>query len=402
MRITSVETVSIEEFPNLVYVLVKTDEGLTGLGETFYGAQAVASYIHESLAPMLLGEDPLLIQKHARTASSYVGYSGSGVETRGRSAVDIALWDLYGKAVGQPIHQLLGGRSRDRIRVYNTCAGYCYVRRQPRQSVDNWGLPAGEPEGPYEDLDAFLHRPGELAESLLDEGITGMKVWPFDSYAERSGGSYISSADLREGMQRLEKIRSTVDDRVDIMLEFHGLWNLPTARRIIRAVEEIEPFWFEDPIRADNLAALAELAGETSVPLALSETLGGLGQYRDLLGSGAAGVVVLDLGWCGGFTEARVIGGMAQAYGLPVAPHDCTGPVVLMASAHLSMHLPNALMQEFVRASYSSWYPELVTQLPVIADGQMAAPEGHGLGTELHPRVWSRDDLVRRESRYAP
>jgi galactonate dehydratase len=399
MKVTSIETLTVGEFPNILFVLVHTDEGISGLGETFFGAQAVASYVHETVAPHLLGKDPLLIQQHASALSGYLGYAGTGVETRGNSAVDIALWDLFGQSAGQPVHQLLGGRSRDRIRVYNTCAGYRYVRRRPRQSVDNWGLPEGEPEGPYEDLEAFLHRADELAESLLAEGITGMKIWPFDRYAEEGGGNYLSNGSLRQALEPFEKIRSAVGDRMDVMVEFHGLWNLPAAKGIIRALEDYHPYWLEDPVRADDLDALAELAATTDVPLALSETLGGRAQYRDLLTSRAAKVVILDIGWVGGLTEARAIGAMAQAHHLPVAPHDCTGPVVLMACAHLSMHLPNALVQEFVRASYSTWYGELVTDLPVIAEGYMAAPEAPGLGTQLHPDVLRRGDLERRVSR---
>jgi L-alanine-DL-glutamate epimerase-like enolase superfamily enzyme len=140
------------------------------------------------VAPHLLGKDPLLIQQHASALSGYLGYAGTGVETRGNSAVDIALWDLFGQSAGQPVHQLLGGRSRDRIRVYNTCAGYRYVRKPVGQLTGNWGLPGERAEGPYEDLDAFLNRADELAHSLIEQGITGMKIWPFDIAAERTGG----------------------------------------------------------------------------------------------------------------------------------------------------------------------------------------------------------------------
>ncbi len=399
MRVTRLETLRLDEFPNLCFVRVHTDEGITGLGETFFGAQAVEAYLHETVAPYLLGKDPLLIDRHARSLYGYLGYRGSGVETRGNSAVDIALWDLWGKATDQPVAQLLGGASRESIRTYNTCAGYRYVRG-PQQAVDNWGLPPNEalPEGPYEDLDAFLNRADELALGLRDEGIAGMKIWPFDPYAEASDGQYISNADLNRALEPFRKIREAVGDDMDIMVEFHSLWNLPMAKKIIHALEEFNPCWYEDPLKADNLDALAELASTTVVPITISETLSGRWAFREAMEKGAAGIVMLDLSWCGGISEAKKIATMAEAYQLPVAPHDCTGPVVLIASTHLSVNAPNAMIQESVRAYYTGWYKELVTALPTVADGQIAPPPGPGLGTELLPDLHQRPDAHVRVS----
>lgn len=391
MKVTEVETLRLDEFPNVLWVLVHTDEGLTGLGETFFGARAAEAYVHETAAPYLLGKEALHIDRHARELYGYLGYGSSGAETRGNSAVDIALWDLFGKATGQPVYQLLGGPCRESIRTYNTCAGYRYVRESPRQEVSNWGL-RDEPEGPYEDLDAFLNRADELAESLLSQGITGMKIWPFDPYAEASNGHYISEADLRTALEPFEKIRSAVGREVDVMVEFHSLWDLPTAKKIAQALEEFEPFWFEDPIKADDLDALAEFAASTHVPVTAAETLAGRFAFRELMEKGAAEIVMLDLSWCGGLGEAKKIATMAEAYHLPVAPHDCTGPVVLTASTHLSINQPNALTQETVRAYYTGWYKELVTKLPEVSDGHVSPPEGPGLGTELLPDLHERPD----------
>ena len=209
MKITALETVRLDEFPNVLWVRVHTDEGLVGLGETFFGARAVEAYLHESAAMTVLGRDPLAIERIGRDLTPYVGFAGTGVEARGRSAVDIALWDLFGKATGQPVYQLLGGLSRERIRTYNTCAGYRYVRSRPDWGTDDWGL-EGEAEGPYEDLDAFLHRADELAQSLLEQGITGMKIWPFDHAAVESDGYYISGRDLDRALEPFRKIRGAV------------------------------------------------------------------------------------------------------------------------------------------------------------------------------------------------
>ncbi len=127
MKITSLETVYVDEFPNLTWVQVHTDEGLTGLGETFFGAGAVEAHIHDFIAPYLLGQNPLDIERHSHHMVGYTGRGGSGAEMRAASAIDIALWDIWGQAVNQPIFQLLGGASREKVRVYNTCAGYQYV-----------------------------------------------------------------------------------------------------------------------------------------------------------------------------------------------------------------------------------------------------------------------------------
>jgi L-alanine-DL-glutamate epimerase-like enolase superfamily enzyme len=396
MKVTAIETIRLGEFPNLLWVHVETDEGITGLGEVFYGAGAVEAHIHEYIAPYLLGQNPLLIDRHAKALIPYVGYIGSGAEMRGFSGIDIALWDLWGQATNQPIHQLLGGAARDEIRVYNTCAGYQYVRTKPAQGTANFGLDSAE--GPYEDLHWFLNDAGTLADSLLEQGVTGMKIWPFDYAAEASNGTHISAADLKKAIEPFEKIRAAVGDKMDIMCELHCMWNLTAAKKIARALEPLEPYWYEDPMKMDNIRALKEFADSTHIPTTASETLGGRGQFRDLMEAQAAGIIMFDLSWVGGFSEARKISSMAESFQLPVAPHDCTGPVLLTASVHLSLNAPNALIQEMVRAFYYGWYQELVTNLPPVENGMIRAPEGPGLGLKLQPGVRKRADANLRRS----
>ena len=396
MKITALETIRIAERPNLLWVQVHTDEGVTGLGETFYGARAVETYLHETLAPLMLGEDPRRIEYLARRAEGYLGWRSTGAETRGNSAFDIALWDLWGRATGQPVAQLLGGFTRPAIRTYNTCAGTEYIKDDSGQQTGNYGLGAG---GSFDDLNGFLHRADELAQSLLEDGITAMKIWPFDTAAEANEGAHISAEELKAALEPFEKIRAAVGDRMDIMVEFHSMWQLTPAIRIARALAPYGTYWHEDPVRMDSLDLLRRYAAESPAPVCASETLGGIGAFRDLMAMGAAGIVMLDLSWCGGITAARKAAALAEAEKLPVAPHDCTGPVVLAASTHLSLSVPNALVQESVRAFYRTWYRDLVTALPEVRKGMIAVPPGPGLGLELMPDLDRRFETARRVSR---
>ncbi|MFA9441403.1 mandelate racemase/muconate lactonizing enzyme family protein [Uliginosibacterium sp. sgz301328] len=397
MKITAVESVRVEEFSNVLWVRVHTDAGIVGLGETFYGAGAVEAHLHDTLAQRLLGKDPLAIEALNREMVNLpLAQSSTGAEYRAASAVDLALWDIFGKSCGLPVHQMLGGRCHDRLRVYNTCAGYKYVRSQNIKPVGTWNL--GDGTGPYEDLDAFLNRADALAESLLAQGITAMKIWPFDAAAIENDGRYISSAQLKRALEPFEKIRKAVGDRMDIMVEFHCLWNLPTAKQIARELEPYKPVWFEDPIRMNSPLALAEYADATSVWVCASETLGSRYAYKEFLDRGAVDVVMTDLVWTGGLTEGRKIAAMADAQHLPFAPHDCTGPVAFAAAVHASFSQPNTLIQESVRAFYTGWYKELVTEVPRIENGYVYPMEAPGLGLELLPTVFERADTRRRIS----
>jgi L-alanine-DL-glutamate epimerase-like enolase superfamily enzyme len=397
MKISRLETLRLGEFPNLVWLRVHTDQGIAGIGETSYAAHSVETYLHEYVAPRVIGRDPLEIESLARSITPYLGWRGSGVETRANSALDLALWALYGRVVNQPLYQVLGGASRARVRTYNTCAGYRYVRGAGGQNTKNWGLD-GKASGPYEDLDAFLHRADELAQSLLEQGITGMKIWPFDPHAEASDGQYISAESLEKSLEPFRRIRKAVGKKMDIMVEFHSLWRLPPAQRIAQALAEFDTFWHEDPIRMDSLALLKQYAPYSKAPICASEILAGRWSFKDLLQTGVAGIVMFDLAWCGGVSEARRIAALADAWQLPVAPHDCTGPLVYAASVHFSIWAPNALIQESVRAFYAGWYNELVTHVPQPVRGFFEKPPGPGIGADLLPELWKRKDAMVRVS----
>ena len=397
MKITAIETLRTEEYANVIWVRVHTDAGVIGLGETFYGAAAVEAHIHDTLAPRLLGKNPLNIEAHSREMVALpMAQSSTGVEYRAASAIDIALWDTFGKVCGQSVHQMLGGLCRDKLRVYNTCAGTRYVSTKNIKPVANWNL--GQETGQYEDLDAFMTDAGRLAENLLENGITAMKIWPFDPIAAETQGIDISAAQLRTALRPFEQIRKAVGDEMDIMVEFHSLWNLPTAKRIARELEPYKPMWLEDPIKMNSPQALGELARSTSTWICASETLGSRWPYKDMLDHDALSVCMVDLCWSGGLTEGRKIASLAETWHRPFAPHDCIGPVGFAAAIHMSFSQPNTLIQESVRAFYRGWYTRLVTEVPRIEGGYVYPMEGPGLGVELLPEVFERSDLIVRKT----
>ena len=307
-----------------------------------------------SLAQRLLGADPLRIEHlHAVMTALPVAQASTGVEYRAASALDIALWDLFGKYCGQPVHQLLGGLCFDRLRAYNTCAGYRYVRSGDFRALAKLENPTTR-TGRTKILDAFTHRKRmKLAESLLASGITAMKIWPFDTAAAReTGGRYITSAQLKSALQPFDKIRKRVGDRMDIMVEFHSLWNLPAALHLAQELEAYKPFWFEDPIVMNSPQALAEYARSTRVWVCASETLGSRWAYKEYLDRDALHVAMVDLSWTGGLTEGRKIASLAggPTSGPSRRASTASASVSFAAAIHTAFSQPNTLIQESVRA----------------------------------------------------
>lgn len=417
MKITKLETIHLTDFPHILFLAIHTDEGLVGYSDTFYMPDALRGYLHGFAAPLLLGRDPLsieLIWRQLYEVSAHI--VGKGAELRGLSAIDVALWDIFGQATGQPIWQLLGGAARDRIKTYNTCGGPLFGRAT--QGRSSYSIDAYEP-GRYEDLIGFMTDAGALAQELLSEGISGMKIWPFDYIAHtpgnwdywrnfrgvfdpamrQIGGHTISAADLKRGLEPFRKIREAVGDQMDIMVEGHGLWSLPAAKKIARALEEHQPYWLEDLLRADDLDALADLRQSTTTPILVSEYLTTRYEYKAVLEKNAADIIMIDPTWAGGITESKKIATMAETWKRPVAMHDCTGPLTLFAGLHLAINATNAVYQETVRAYLHISYPQLVTEGVTVKDGHILAPTAPGLGTMLLPEVRQRPDVTVVESK---
>lgn len=400
MKVVGVETIRLGEYPAILFLQIHTDEGIIGLGENCVGVEAVEAFIHESIAPRLLGKDPFAITAiHETLHQDFLGFAGSSVAVRGASSLDIALWDILGQATGQPIYQLLGGKVRHNVRAYNTCAGSAYAKGS--SNIDrNRKAQIGTPTGSdYEDLVAFLNEPEALVASLKAMGMTAMKIWPFDEAAMRSGGQTINRKDLAEGRRIIERARSAAGNDFDIMLEMHSLWSAPAATMIARSVEEFDLFWIEDALRHESTEALIRFKQSTSIPVTVGETTGTRWDYLRLLSSRAVDHLMIDPGWVGGITEARHVLGLASAYGVPVAPHDCTGPVVLTVGTHLGVSYPGIELQEMVRAFYYGWYAEMLTDLPIYENGFMRPQDKPGLGTSLRPEILKRKDAMIRWSK---
>ncbi len=376
---------------------IHTDDGRVGIGETSFSPETVEAWVHEEAAAYLLGKDASQLDLHWHKLNGFGGrVVARAADMSGQSAVDMALWDLFAQRAGVPLYEALGGLSRPKIRVYNTCAGYSYgVNRAGRLETGDLDY---RPKELYEDQQAFLTDAGALADDLLSQGYTAMKIWPFDQVVNESLGQFISSVDLEMCTEPFRLIREKVGNRIDVMLEMHSAWNLPSAVRIAKSVEPYSPFWFEDPVPMDNIDGLVEFRRSTDVAVTASETVATRWAFREMFEKQAMTICMFDVSWVGGISESKRIAGMAEAYSMPIAPHDCVGPVTFMFSVHLALNAPNALIQETVRAFNVSWYPEILTELPVIENGYALPPEGIGACTELLDSFVNAPATVTRES----
>ena len=208
----------------------------------------------------------------------------------------------------------------------------------------------------------------------------------------------MTASALKRGLAPVAAIREAIGSEIEIALELRARWSLPAAKRIAQAAEEYDIAWIEDPIRNDNLDALAEFAASTSIPTAAGENLGNRWAYRELLERQAASIVLTDPTWCGGVSEARRIAELASMYTRPFAPHDCAGPVGLAIGAHLCAHAETAFTQEIVRAFLRGWYQEVATGLPDVRDGSIRPSDAAGHGVSLQPNLADRSDAQIRIS----
>ena len=377
MKITRIESLQWREYPRLLLVRVHTDSGLVGLGETVDKVPGARAALHGTIAPLTLGQDPLDIEGLWRFVMDNIMYHGyAGAETRALSALEVALWDIMGKHYGAPLVHLLGGKSRDEIPTYNTCLSF----------------------GATRDYQAWHEDAGELAQSLLADEITAMKIWPFDQFSERSLGQRITRAEIERGLQPIRQIRDAVGSDMEIGIECHFRWNRACMERIARALEPYDILFLEDvmpPVYPDEIKALSD---KTSIPIVGSELLMTRWQYREWLEKHVSQIVMTDAVWNGGIGETRKIAALAETYGVPLVLHNVAGPICHAACMHLGAHIPNLFYVESCRAFYKEYFPVLSDLRPAARAGHLPVPTGPGLSLSLLDSALERDDLIREVS----
>ena len=377
MKITALETLQWRAYPRLLVLRVHTDSGVVGLGETVDKIPAAKAAIHGTLAPLVLGQDPLDIEGLWRFVMDNIMYHGyAGAETRALSAFEIALWDIMGKHYQAPLYHLLGGKTRDEVPTYNTCIGFGDV-----QDYRQW----------HEDA-------GELAQSLLMDEIHAMKIWPFDSFSERSFGQRISPAEIEKGLIPIQQIRERVGNQMEIGIECHFRWNRVSMERIARALEPYDILFLEDVLPAvypDEIKALSE---RTTIPIIGSELLMTRWQLREWLEKHVSQIIMTDPVWNGGIAETRKIAVLAETFGVPLVLHNVAGAVCHALCMHLGAHIPNLYYVESVRAFYKEYFPILTDFRPTVSDGHLDIPQGPGLGVSLLDSALERADLIRQRT----
>jgi galactonate dehydratase len=347
-------------------VRVTTDTGLTGLGEVYaagVGPKAMKAVIEDVFTRHMQGQYPDNIELMSRRAQSS-GFTQRADPTvfGAFSGLEMACWDILGKARECPVHALLGGKMNAQIRAYT----YLY------------------PE-PHHDAEAFWTSPEMAAESALarvNEGYTAVKFDPAGPYTLR-GGHMPAMADIDLSARFCAAIRDAVGTRADLLFGTHGQFAPSGAIRLAKAIEPHDPLWYEEPIPPDNLPGLAEVAAHTSIPIATGERLTTKAEFLEALRHGAR-ILQPALGRAGGIWEAKKIAVLAEAYGAQVAPHLYAGPVEWAANVHLGVSIPNLLMVEAIETPF---HEALVTGRPKVENGFVQAPDAPGLGITLNDDV---------------
>ncbi len=344
---------------NWVFVELVTDAGLTGVGEaTLEGRELTMAGHLEDLRRALVGRDPRDLRARVRDLTRDPFWTGGYIAQTGVAAVEMAMWDLIGQELRVPVWRLLGGRVRDRIRVYAN--GWYFGVSSP----DSWGERAGE---------------------VVELGYDAMKFDPFGT-----SGPVIDREALDRSVAIVEAVRRVVGPRVDLLIEGHGRFDVHSAIRVANALAPFDCFWFEEPIPPGNAAAMAEVRRASPIQIATGERLFSRFDYRELLTAGGASVIQPDVVHAGGIAETLAIAAMAETWMVPVAPHNPNGPVATAATLVVDAIAPNALIQEMLTPWDADWRDEVVEGNPRVVDGHLAIPDRPGLGIRLIPEEIAR------------
>jgi D-arabinonate dehydratase len=351
-------------------VEIETDEHVTGIGEAGLGGGATQAAIEKTLKPMLLGQDPLLIEGLWQTMFARTRQFGRrGVVMNAISGIDIALWDIAGKIARMPLWRLLGG-ARDRVEAYASGGFY-----SEGKSVDDL---AAEAEG------------------YRARGFRGFKMKVGrNSSTQTHLRHLVADADKcvvepEEDIARVAAVRRALGPKAKLMVDVNCAWSPAMAIRMGRAMEPHDIYWIEEPVATDDIDGSARVADALATPIAGYETEIGLYGFRQLIGRGAVDIVQTDLAWAGGFSECRKIAALAQAHDLMVAPHAFAGAVLLAASLHFVAAIANGLLLEFDQNPNGLRDELLKEPLAIDPDGMMRLSERPGLGIELDPAAVER------------
>lgn len=361
MHITRVTPMVLgTEWRNLVFVKVETDEGLVGVGESrpINKHEALIGYLRDVTDRLIVGSDPFEIEQLVRrlVVEDY-GRAGEIVMT-GLAVVEMACWDIMGKALGQPVYRLLGGAVRERIKAYAN--GWYTVERTPE----------------------------EFHAAALRAVAKGYRALKFDPFG--AGYYEMERAEKMKAVELVEAVRDAVGADVEILVEMHGRFNPVTAVEMTRLLAPFEPGWVEEPVPPENLASLKKVMDAVAplgVPVATGERLHSLHDYRELLELHAADIVQADISHCGGILNVRKLAAWADAYYMLIAPHNVGGPVSTAAALHFAACTTNFKIQENFNDFDEPWVLESAPGLPPVTDGYFSLPAGPGLGVTLKEEV---------------
>ncbi len=385
MKIIDIETFVVgnpaRDFGGRYWFFVKliANDGSVGYGEVYaasFSPTVVDAMVRDVFDRYVLDTDPFRIEHLFRRAYS-AGYSQrSDLSLMAvLSGLEIALWDIVGKALDKPVHALLGGKVHERLRAYT----YLYPR-------------AGDTADVYADADLAARR----AVDMLDLGFTAIKFdpcGPYTAYDPRQP----EIAVLEHAAEFTHTIRDAVGSRCDLLFGTHGQFTAAAAIRLARRLESADPMWFEEPVPPENMEAMARVARATTIPVATGERLAGKHEFARLLDLEAAAILQPALGRVGGILEAKKIAAIAEAHYCQIAPHLYCGPIEAAANIQLDACSPNFLIQECI-LDFGGFYGEIVGNAIHFEDGYLAVPDGPGLGVSLdeslaaaHP--WEGSDL---------
>ena len=365
LKITDIRTAEVRVHGYQVHVRVYTDQGVIGQGEATDAAMGAVPLIR-SFSRMLIGQDPLNIEaafERVRTAGVFAG-AQAGQYLTALTGVEIALWDIAGKALGVPVYQLMGGRVRERVRIY------CDSGSREMIPGDDKSL--------------------ERIALIKQLGFTAAKI-DIDDASDPARFDKVnwtaSNGEIDHMLEKIQFTREHYPKKIDLAVDMHARYDATTGKRVAKEVEPFKLMWLEEPVPAENIDAMRDIRASTSTPICCGENIYMRWGFREILEKRAADIIMPDFQKTGGLLEARKIADMAHAYYVPVAPHAVTSPVGMMATAHVCAAIPNFLVQEWHWIDSLDLWRNWVKEGEIIQKGFIALPERPGIGGRGRPVV---------------